>query len=78
MRFSQKQQTVTNDYSYLYTTSTDLLLWTIKRVINNLPRTASILIDYSFSDFLKNNTEISPLTCLMKTAITIQTRKYSP
>ena len=31
-----------------------------------------------FSDFLKNNTEISPLTCLMKTAITIQTRKYSP
>ena len=35
-------------------------------------------IDYSFSDFLKNNTEISPLTCLMKTAITIQTRKYSP
>ena len=78
MCFPQKQQTGANDYSYLYTTSTGLLLWTIKRVINNLRRTAIILIDYSFSDFFKNNIEISPLTCLMKTAITIQIRKYSP
>ena len=37
-----------------------------------------VAIYSSFSDFLKNNTEISPLTCLMKIAITIQTRKYSP
>ena len=29
-------------------------------------------------DFLKNNTETSPLTCLIKTAITIQIKKYSP
>jgi len=58
--------------------SENILVKNQEKEINNLPRTASILIDYSFSDFLKNNTEISPLTCLMKTAITIQTRKYSP
>jgi len=46
--------------------------------IKNDLEQALIEINYSFSDFLKNNTEISPLTCLMKTAITIQTRKYSP